>query len=119
MKRSLETIREILIRLESYKDKELSPNVYYHLQVLIDQGIVNASQVLRDGRVFYYQGLTLTWEGHELLSSISNKTVWDSIKDKLDEHDLTVDDVPVEVIKKLSHDIMMDMFGGVSNGGNI
>lgn len=112
MKRNLETIREILKRLHAYEDTELSNDVSYHIDGLIDQGYVNAVQVLRDGRTFYYQGLRLTWEGHELLASISNETVWQSIKDKLSERDLTVDDVPVAVVRQLSHNIMLSMFGG-------
>lgn len=112
MKRNLETIRDILIRLESYNDTEVSREDSYHLQELINQGLVSAIATMADGRHVYYQGLTLSWEGHELLASISNGYVWYSIKGRLHEHELTVNDVPVAIVKKLSEQIMMEMFGG-------
>lgn len=112
MKRDLEVIREILSKVEAYEDKEVESSEAYHLSELINQGLINATQTMSDGRIKYYYGLTLSWEGHELLAAISNSYVWESIKDKLGEHDLTVNDVPIEVIKKLSENIMLDMLGG-------
>ena len=119
MKRNLETIRDVLMQLYNYEDTELNDDVSYNIEGLIEQGYVTAHQVLRDGRTIYCQGLSLTWEGHELLASISNSTVWELIKGKLSEHDLTVDDVPIAVIRKLSHNIMMDMFGGSQHASSV
>lgn len=119
MKRDLEIVRKILSKVEAYENEEIESHEAYHLTELINKGLVNAKEILSDGSVRYYYGLTLSWEGHELLASISNGYVWESIKDKLNEHGLTVNDVPIEVIKKLSENIMLDMFGGSFNGGNI
>lgn len=111
VKRNLETIRHIMTRLDSYDNTEVTGDIAYHLQELINQDLVKASQTLADGRIIYYQGLALTWNGHELLAAISNKTVWDLIKEKLYDHNLTVDDVPVEVVKKISEKVIIDMLG--------
>lgn len=111
MKRDLEVVRYILGRLDSYNDIEVNSKESYHLQELIKRELVTASGTLRDGRVTFYQGLTLTWTGHELLASISNDYVWETIKEKLQENDMTVNDVPVSVINKLSEQILIEMFG--------
>lgn len=117
MKRNLETIRNILLRLESYNDKELTDKeIIYHLDMLINTKYVETTTVLKDGGSFYYQDLKLTWEGHELLASISNKQVWESIKNTLHENNFSVDDVPIEVVKTLSQKILKEMFGGKIGG---
>lgn len=111
MKRDLETVRHIMSRIESYNDTEITGDIVYHLEELINQGLVNANQILSDGSIKFFRGLSLTWDGHDLLASISNRFVWESIKEKLNEHDLTVNDVPIEVIKKISEKIIIDMLG--------
>ena len=118
MKRNLETIRDILIRLESYNDKEITDReLMYHFDLLMEEYIAGVR--LRDGSSLYFTQLNLTEEGYDLLTHISNKTVWDSIKEKLNENNMTVNDVPIDIIKWLSKEIMKDMFGGSINGGNI
>lgn len=111
VKRDLETVRYILGKLDSYNDIELDSKESYHLQELIKQELVTASGTLRDGRATFYQGLSLTWNGHELLAAISNEYVWETIKEKLQENGMTVNDVPVSVINKLSEQILIEMFG--------
>ncbi|HLR16209.1 MAG TPA: DUF2513 domain-containing protein, partial [Bacillota bacterium] len=98
-------------RIESYNDTEITGDIVYHLEELINQDLVNANHIISDGRIKLFQGLSLTWDGHDLLASISNRFVWESIKEKLNEHDLTVNDVPIEVIKKISEKIIIDMLG--------
>ncbi len=115
MKRNLETIRDILIRLESYNDKELTDReLIYHMDLLMDKHITGAR--LQDGSSVYLTQLNLTEEGYDILTHISNKTVWDSIKENLAENDMTVNDVPIDIIKWLSQKTMKDMFGGNDNG---
>lgn len=111
MKRDLEVVRYILGRLDSYNGIEVDGKALYHLRELIKQELVTATETLRDGRVTFYRGLSLTWNGHELLAAISNDYVWEAIKEKLQENDMTVNDVPVSVINKLSEQILIEMFG--------
>jgi len=118
MKRDLETIRDILIRLESYNDKEITDKeLIYHFDLLMEKHITGVR--LQDGSSLYFTQLNLTEEGYDLLTHISNKTVWDSIKEKLNENNMTVNDVPIDIIKWLSKEIMKDMFGGSINGSYI
>ncbi len=112
MKRNLETIRDILIRLESYNDKDIADEkLKYHMDLLIDSGHIQA-QRLQDGSAAVYINLKLTDKGYDLLTHISNETVWESIKDNLAENDMTVNDVPIDIIKWLSQKTMKDMLGG-------
>lgn len=109
MKRDLETIRNILSNISAYENIEVTEKEAYHLSELIDQGLVNAIEILADGKAKYYYGLSLSWEGHELLTYISNDTVWNSIKQILNKNNFTVNEVPIEVIKKLSEKVMLSM----------
>jgi len=112
MKRNLETIRDILIRLESYNDKDITDKeLKYHMDLLIESEYINARK-LQDGNTSMYIGLKLTDKGYDLLTHISNKTVWNSIKDNLSDNDMTGSDVPIDIIKWLSQKTMKDMFGG-------
>lgn len=112
MKRNLESIRDILIRLESYNDTEVTDQeTLYHMDMLIDSKHIDAVFV-REGNLTYFSRLSLTEKGYDLLTHISNKTVWDSIKENLAENDMTVNDVPIDIIKWLSQKTMKDMFGG-------
>lgn len=111
-----EMIRSILIDLEFYNDVELDVETSYQMDMLIEQGLVNAEQLLKDGRVVFYQGLTLSWTGYELLASVSNKYVWESIKDRLNDRDMTVNDVPFNIVEWMAQDILKGMFG---NGNNL
>ena len=120
MKHDLEIIRKILINLNSYQNKEIDDaNINYHFNLLIDLKLIKQPSILRDGQLRYYTELNYTEKGYDLLTHISNNTVWESIKKTLYENNFTVSEVPIEVIKKLSEKIMMDMFGGKQNGSSI
>lgn len=112
IKRDINTIREILSRLDSYEDKEITDDkLIYHLKLLIDSKYIEAS-TLREGNTVISFNLNLTEKGYDLLTHISNKTVWDAINDKLHENGFTVNDVPIDIIMHLSQKIMKEMFEG-------
>ncbi|MCG7375236.1 DUF2513 domain-containing protein [Pseudomonas luteola] len=96
MKRSMDLIRELLLRLEgisvdgtSYyildpSDKELqvegfsSDQIGYHLSLLREAGLIDppSGGTLAGGIDFR----RLTWSGHDFLDSIRDPEVWDKTK---------------------------------------
>lgn len=114
MKRDIEVLRVILINLDSYNNKELSDDkTIYHINLLINAKYAEAKRLV-DGGVTFYDNLAYTEEGYDLLTHISNDTVWRSIKERIEVNNMSVNEVPIDVIKSLSQDIMKDMFSGGS-----
>src|SRR5690625_1345833 len=108
MKRDIETIRHILLRIESYNNKPIEDTkVNYHLKIMIDGNIIKGNSMTADNTTFY-KGLELTSEGYDLLTGISNKQLWNDIKETLEKNDLTVNDVPIAIIKEVANKIIMN-----------
>lgn len=119
MKRDMNIIRDILINHDTYGDKELSDlTEVYNLDLLIESDHVKGKK-LQDGNDFLYINLSLTEKGHDLLLHITNDTVWQEIKDTLNMHGFTVNDVPVDVITDLSRQVMKEMFNGEERNGRM
>lgn len=92
MKRSWDTIREILLKVEectlpaevvrlSQFPKERAAEISYHAALLIEAGLVKGqvSQTIGpEVKDFFAQ--RLTWEGHEFLDSIRSNVVWEKTK---------------------------------------
>lgn len=111
MRLKKETMRNILIRLDSYINTPIKDSeVAYHIDLMIDGDMIKGKRI-RDGSESYYLSLQLTEKGFDLLAHISNKQVWDAIEQRLSDNDMTVNDVPIDIIKWLSQDIMKGMFG--------
>lgn len=105
-----ELIRDILLNLETYKDVQVTDEqVKYHLHLMEDGELIHATK-LQDGNETYYIQLTMSDKGYDLLSHITNDYVWDSVKDKLQDKDLTVNDVPMDIIKWLAQETLKEMF---------
>lgn len=91
MERNWDTIREILLETEKLQpDQTLSLNnfsserafeISYHVEILDEAGILyaNMSQTLAGGPTHFHVW-RLTWDGHEFLDSIKNKSMWDKTK---------------------------------------
>lgn len=90
MKRNWDTIRDILGRLEDNDNETITlshfPNdqhaeVSYHMELLIEAGIVNGQMSDEFGSepVNFFVS-RLSWDGHEFLDSIKNDTVWEKTK---------------------------------------
>ncbi len=112
MKRDMNIVRNILINHDVYEDKELTDlEEVYNLDLLIESEHMKGKK-LQDGNEFLYINLNLTEKGYDLLLHISNDTVWQEIKDTLNMHGFTVNDVPSDVLKDLSRQAMKEMFSG-------
>ncbi|MCR6111768.1 DUF2513 domain-containing protein [Bacillus sp. A301a_S52] len=107
MKRDMELVRNILLKLEEKDDFRGSfqypeawddIKVAYHLKIMEQAGLVEQKVNYADDipiRMF----ATITWEGQEFLDSIKNKTVWTKLKNKLKEEGGSL---PFHILKSLA-----------------
>ena len=97
MKRDLELVKLILEHFEAKSDwqgEKVVPIegyaqtlVDYHIQILYEAGLLNAEvATTAAGRIYDAIPFRLTWEGHEFLDNVKDKTRWkkilQTIKDK-------------------------------------
>ncbi|WP_281948055.1 DUF2513 domain-containing protein [Vibrio parahaemolyticus] len=93
MKRNMEMVRNILLKIESHPnqitDIKLAEHpqneVYYHIRLMIDAGILDGDYAMdmsnassAPAKIFIK---SMTWEGHELLDNLRKDEVWSVIKD--------------------------------------
>jgi len=98
MKRDMDLIRKILIRIEKYPhfpevsagkpeipmefDEYSQEEVYYNLNLLSQAGLVNSDH----GNTYSYRFVHgLTWQGHEFLDLMKKDTLWKKAKDAMKE----------------------------------
>ncbi len=93
MKRDMDLIRELLLKLESWPmerrdvvqirpdavaTKEHSPHeIDYHLTLLKEAGFVDFPQ--ESESAFYFRAIT--WKGHEFLDSVRDPKIWAKTKE--------------------------------------
>lgn len=97
MKRDMDLIRELLLKLEAFPlgpaavfiIQPTSPEIavpeydpamiHYNLDLLYQAGFLNNRANSRPGMGFAYTGLS--WKGHEFLDSIRDPAIWRATKD--------------------------------------
>lgn len=108
MKRNPETIRKILSNPHNYAGEPIEDKgVRYHLSLLSDANLIEGEYVYGDSTLMWTR-LNLTWEGHELLASISNPTVWKEVQEIIATNNFPLEEIPFSVIKSLSDDIILN-----------
>lgn len=106
MKRNPETIRKILSNPSKYAEEPIEDeSIKYHLSLLSDAKLIEGDYIYGDSSLMWTK-LKLTWEGHELLASISNRAVWEEVKKTITDSDFPLEDIPLGVIKSLGDDII-------------
>jgi hypothetical protein len=90
MKREMDLIRQILLRLEAQEDPnsdfdyEFSGHseeqVQYHLRLLYNGGFIQAHEI-QSLTATDYTPEGLTWARHEFVDDIRNDTVWNKVKE--------------------------------------
>jgi hypothetical protein len=92
MKRNWDTIRDLLTKVEACTlptdmvklsdfPEEQAAEVSYHMELLIDAGLVNGQMSKSLGpEIKSFFARKLTWEGHEFLDGIRSDTVWEKTK---------------------------------------
>ena len=108
MKRDMELIRKILFAIENGKKEDpidgySEEELRYHQALLIEAELVDG-QILHGNVTFSEAPVTvfikkLTWSGHELLDSIREESVWNTIKS--DFKDASIE-TTIKVAKELA-----------------
>ena len=91
MKRDMELVRKILLKLEEAPDSNAICNlsidgytldeVAYHCQLIEEKGLArNYTELRGDGKLVSFGIGTLTDDGHDLINKIRNETVWEKVK---------------------------------------
>lgn len=109
MKRDMDLIRKILLKIEEQYIDTALPNlkiesydlqtIAYHCSILYDAKMVS----YYDGRyaenkIYFFQVGKLTWEGHEFLDKIRNDNTWTKTKTIMKEKGLPF---ALDVIKQV------------------
>ena len=93
MKRDMDLVRLILLEIEHCNDgaplqmnfeiPNYTPEqVSYHLMILNDSGLIEASDLSTMGRGIFWRPKRLTWFGHEFLDAARNDSNWEKAKKK-------------------------------------
>ena len=114
MKRDMDLIRDILLKIEEFDFSEegrtanvqdlqnsfegfTKAQVQYHYGLLCNANLMEAIDA-GDASGDYYIPQGLTWEGHEFLDAARNQTVWDNTKAAIKKQGGSV---PMDVLKAL------------------
>ena len=107
MKRNMDLIREILLRIESYPEPRgridlnidgYSPKeISYHVKLLSEAGLIEATP-LQTLNLFEWHAHSLTWEGHEFLEASRDDKIWNKAKELVLDKTGTL---PFEVLKQI------------------
>jgi hypothetical protein len=110
MTRDMELIRRILLEIGSWKDIEPHAieidepdkiKLFRHIEMLHKQGMLeiegNIHRSTSTGHIDRVLVKDMSWDGHDLIASLGNKTVWSKIKKSFSEEDLI--SMPLSVLK--------------------
>lgn len=107
MKRDLDLIRTILLRLEASEEREIDPTppegcgrerFEYHLEILVDAGYIEVGNLVETYEGKSYLKCRLTWDGQDYLNAVRDSSVWNKVK----EEAARLEGVPVAVIKDMA-----------------
>ena len=112
MKRDMDLMRKILLRIEERSDvppKTLSINdfldfhenihvISLHIDLMCDAGLVEVMDTSYDGEVKDYIITRLTLAGYEYLDAIRNYSVWQKVKKRIE----VIGGATLDVIKQLA-----------------
>ena len=119
MKRNWDLVRKILMALEDIQDTTsiMEPGavtgydeeiVSYHLQLLIEAGLIDGNCNSLSGKTpLHCRATRLTWEGHEFLDRIRSDTVWNRVKGLARERGLSLN---LDVIVIAAKSVIEGMF---------
>lgn len=121
MKRDLNLMRSILLKIEDFNDDlpiypdyffDLSENknlIDYHLHILVQADFVDAYDITTIGSQYkQYAVLGLTFAGCDYLDSVRDKNIWDTVQNKLS---VVGSSATIEVIKALANAIVLHKLG--------
>ena len=118
MKRHMDLVRQILIKIEQHDDihplRSIKIDGYSqnhvegHVYLLYRAGFFEGDfrSVQGSARPCVYVISGLTWMGHDFLDAVRNDSVWARVKGKLAQ---VGGDAPLEVIKALAVKVVLDL----------
>lgn len=124
MKRDMDLIRKILLKVESTVGNTIVYNpeiegysyeqVTYHCSILYEGGYISKYGKLEgSGEIEEFGVGRLTWEGHDLLDKIRSDTVWNKTKETIINQGLPM---VVDVVKDISTSVISAMVEGAIKG---
>ncbi len=115
MERNWDMIRDILTRLEQHSEGPISLSdfpdedpilISYHAKLLLEANLVNGQMVEAFGEIEDFSINRMTWEGHEFLDAIRNKTVWKKITKEFSDKGVSM---TFDLIKSASKTVVSSM----------
>jgi DNA-binding transcriptional regulator GbsR (MarR family) len=117
MKRDMDLVRQILvavddatttqglrnIKIEGYSKEQIS----YHVRLLANADFMDAVNFHGDNKDHWIPR-NLTWEGHELLDTIRNESVWNEAKERFKEQFVSM---PFQILVPLLMQILKQQVG--------
>jgi hypothetical protein len=89
MKRDMDLIREILIKIEEFPKHDMADipkiegysdvEIYYHVMLLAKAGLIEAYDSSGGSQLIWFPK-RLTWDGYEFLEAARDNTRWDNAK---------------------------------------
>jgi hypothetical protein len=88
MRRDLDLVRRILLRLEespsgwsTFVDEGYElPQIHYHVRLLHDAGLIEADEIVPG----QWWPERMTWAGHEFLDAARNDDLWNEVKRRVE-----------------------------------
>jgi hypothetical protein len=90
MKRDMDLVREVLLKVEELPfdggfhdvavDGRTDEEIYYHVMLLDEAGFIEAMNLTTNDGVCW-KAMRLTYSGHEFLDAARSDTVWQKAKD--------------------------------------
>jgi hypothetical protein len=115
MKRNMNLIRHILTYIEDQPAGEPiqtmmvpedidSPTLGEHIELLIDQGLIEGDVLDVSTPIFMIH--RLTWDGHDFIQAIKNDSVWNKIMNKTKE---LGGSMTLEIAKELGKKYLLEL----------
>ena len=122
MERDLALIREILLRVEQVTDAQGKPDLdiagyteqatHYNLDLSLKAGLVEGTGKWLQGRQNYIWAVHgLTWEGHDFLDSVRDKSVWQKAQRRAENAGLQAAQLTVDILKELGKAVIKESLG--------
>ena len=115
MKRNMELVRRLLLRIEATDlleqpdftlDGDDVREIYYNLELIVQAGLVNGNGNWTGGGRYNVAIRGLMWEGHDFLDAVRSDSIWQKVKEVAQGKGLRLNELPFELVKGLGVTIL-------------
>ncbi len=129
MKRDMDLVRKILLKIEENNDEAGTSDlvidkyshemIAYHCKMLCEEGLVDYyDPSYADGGLDSFSVGNLTWEGHDFLDSIRDDSHWNKVKKIIAEKGLQMTIGVIKIISKALLDMAVnEVLNSMKKGG--